>query len=77
MTATSCEGCKSYGPSRVYRTEGACYRRKTFTDGTSRKAPPVGFSILIETGNIHLIDNRVDTDHCGPERQNYVARVGV
>ena len=77
MTAISCEGCTHHGESRVYRTEGACYRSKTFTDGTSRKAAPVGFSILIETGSIHLIDNRLETDHCGPERRNYVARGGA
>jgi hypothetical protein len=74
VISTACEGCKWHGISRVYRESGACYRRKAFTDGTIRRPPSDGFSTEIGTGNIHLIDSRVEADHCGPDRRNYVAR---
>ncbi len=72
---TSCEGCKSHGISRVYRSAGACYPRKTFTDGKVNRPPADGFPTEHETGHIDIYENRLASDHCGPERRNYVARV--
>jgi hypothetical protein len=76
LTPTSCEGCKCYDISLTYVY--ACYRARRMASGTVLKAPPrVGFPTEFETGHPDLIEGRADGDHCGPERRNYVARVGA
>lgn len=71
---TSCEGCKWHGISRVYREQGACYRRKTFASGRVLRPPADGFSIEFETGHVDLYEHRASNDNCSSERRNYEAK---
>lgn len=76
MTQLSCEGCKWHGTSRVYRSSGACYRRKTFASGQVLRPPADGFSIEFEIGHPDLYEGRADNDNCSAERRNWVAKHG-
>jgi hypothetical protein len=72
---STCTGCKWHGPSRVYRDDGACYRRKTYASGSALRPGADGFSIYFETGHIDIYEGRATDDNCGPDRRNYEAKL--